>query len=261
MSDKKTDKDSKEAPKSKYEITKLETDKHKIPLRKSMKDGIIPRFPFSMLISGRSGSGKTNTLLNLLTRPEFYGNYFHYTCVFSPTAGAGDDMYDILKLPKENIKNEFSEDDLNQLIESRKKMILDKGIEWVSKNSRVLIILDDIIANTHFLNSPEALKMFALLRHYLCSVIVLTQSYKKIPRSLRLNVNATIIFPATQSEVEILLDEITPAGLKKRDFERVIADATDEQYSFLYINNHAEPGKRIRKNIDNIIDLNKYKLS
>ena len=138
-------------------------------------------------------------------------------------------------------------------------MIEDKGIEWVSKNCRVLIILDDIIANTHFLNSPEALKMFALLRHYLCSVIVLTQSYKKIPRSLRLNVNATIIFPATQSEIEILLDEITPAGIKKRDFERLIADSTEGQYDFLYINNHAEPGKRIRKNIDEIIDLNKYK--
>ena len=87
-----------------YEITKLETAKHNIPLRKSMKDGIIPRFPFSILISGRSGSGKTNVLLNLLTRKEFYGSYFHYTVVFSPTAGAGDDVYDILKLPKENIK-------------------------------------------------------------------------------------------------------------------------------------------------------------
>ena len=44
MSDKKTD-DKKEAPKSKYAITKLETDKHKIPLRPAMKSGIIPRFP------------------------------------------------------------------------------------------------------------------------------------------------------------------------------------------------------------------------
>lgn len=242
-----------------YEIIKLETAKHNIPLRLSMKEGIIPRFPFSILISGRSGSGKTNVLLNLLTRKEFYGNYFHYTVVFSPTAGAGDDMYDILKLPEENIKNEFNEDDLNQLIERRKSLIENKGIEWVAKNSRVLIILDDIIADQHFLNSPQALKMFALLRHYLCSVIVLTQSYKKIPRSLRLNVNATIIFPSTQSEIEILLDEITPSGIKKRDFEKVIAYATEGQYDFLYINNHAEKDKRIRKNINEIIKIEDFK--
>ena len=244
---------------SSYKIEKMETAKHNIPLRKAMKEGIIPRFPFSMLISGRSGSGKTNVLINLLTRKEFYGNYFHYTCVFSPTAGEGDDMYDVLKLPKENIKNEFSEEDLNAIIEKRKELIQRKGIEWVSRNSRVLIVLDDIIANTHFLNSPEALMMFALLRHYLCSVIVLTQSYRKIPRSLRLNVNGTIIFPSTQSEIEILLEEITPSGIKKREFEKVIDYATEGQYDFLYINNHADMDKRIRKNIGEVIDLNKYK--
>ena len=244
---------------SKYKIKAIETAKSKIPLRKAMKDGIIPRFPFSMLISGRSGSGKTCVLMNLLTRKEMYGNYFHYTMVFSPTAGAGDDTYDVLKLPKENFKSDFTEDDLEQIITSRKELIADKGIEWVSKNCRLLIIMDDIIANQSFLNSPSALKAFALLRHYLCSIIVLTQSYKKIPRSLRLNVNGTIIFPSTQSEIEILLDEITPAGIKKREFQKVIDYATDGPYDFLYINNHADRDKRIRKNIDEVINLNDFK--
>lgn len=250
---------SKEGKRNKYAIEKIPTAKHNTPLRPSMKDGTIPRFPFSMLISGRSGSGKTNVLLNLLTKKAFYGNYFHYTIIFSPTACAGDDMYDVLGLPSENIKNDFSEDDLNAIIESRKELIEKKGIDWVTKNCRLLIVLDDIIANTHFLNSPEALKMFALLRHYQCSVIVLTQSYKKIPRSLRLNVNATIIFPSTQSEVDILLDQVTPAGIKKREFEKVIDYATDGPYDFLYINNHAEKDERIRKNIDEVIDLEKFK--
>jgi len=245
--------------KSKYAIEKIETAKHNIPLRQCMKDGTLPRFPFSMLISGRSGSGKTNVLINLLSRKEFYGHYFHYTIVFSPTAGEGDDMYDNLKLPKENIKNEFSEEDLNEIIKHRKELIEKKGIDWVAKNSRMLIILDDVIANTQFLNSQDALKLFALLRHYLCSVIVLTQSYRKIPRSLRLNVNGTIIFPATQSEIEILLDEITPPNMKKREFEQCINHCTQEQYSFLYINNHAERDKRIRRNIDEVIDLDLFK--
>ena len=244
---------------SKFAITKIDTAKSNIPQRACQKSDLLPRFPFSMIISGRSGSGKTNVLLNILTRKEFLKSYFHYTIVFSPTAGDGDDMYDVLKLPPENFKKNFTADDLESLIESRKELIKSKGIEWVAKHSRVLIIMDDIIADRSFLMSPAALKCFALLRHYLCSVIVLTQSYNKIPRALRINCNATIVFPSTQSEVEVLLDEITPAGMSKRQFENVVDYATDDKYTFLYINRHADRKEQIRKNLDEVIDLNKFK--
>ena len=243
-----------------YKIESIPTDKSKVPLRKCMIDGILPKFPFSMMISGRSGSGKTNVLLNILTKDNMYNKYFHYIVVYSPTAGKYDDMYKVLKLPEENFKNDFSAEDLNNLIESRKQLIDKKGIEWVVKNSRVLIILDDVIANRDFLNSPEALKMFALLRHYQVAIIVLMQSYNKLPRALRINSNATIVFPSTQSEVEVLLDEITPSGLTKKQFTKVIEYCTDGRYDFLYINNHAEPDKRIRKNFDEVIDIKKYKV-
>jgi hypothetical protein len=243
-----------------YKIDSIPTDKSKTPLKKCMKDNVLPKFPFSFMISGRSGSGKTNVLLNLLTKEQFYKSYFHYTVVYSPTAGKYDDSYKVLNLPEENFKNDFSPDDLNDLIESRKNLIDMKGIEWVVKNSRVLIILDDVIANRDFLNSPEALKMFALLRHYQVAIIVLMQSYNKLPRALRINANATIVFPSTQSEIEVLLDEITPAGLTKKEFSKVIEHCTSGRYDFLYINNHADPDKRIRKNLDEVVDIKKFKI-
>ena len=111
-----------------FTIKPIETDKSKIPLRACMKNGLLPRFPFSMMISGRSGSGKTNLLMNLLSRREFLQNYFHYIIVYSPTAGEYDDSYKSLGLPKENFKNDFSEEDLERLIESRKALIKKKGI-------------------------------------------------------------------------------------------------------------------------------------
>ena len=244
----------------KYKIEVMDTAKKNIPQRAVSKNGTLPKFPFSMIISGKSGSGKTNLLLNLLTKKEFYNNYFHYILIFSPTIGCGDDMYDVLKLPEENIMNDFNEEHLNNIIEARKALIKEKGIEYVAKNSRMLIIMDDCIASQKgFLQSPSALKMFALLRHYLVSVIILIQSYNKIPRALRINSNATMVFPSTQSEIEVLIDEITPPNFKKRDFEKVIDYATSEQYQFLYINNHAAPDKRIRKNLTEIIDLESFK--
>ena len=242
-----------------YEIEVMDTDKSSIPLRACMKNGVLPKFPSSVCLSGRSGSGKTNLLLNMLTRKEFLKGYYHYILVFSPTAGKYDDSYKVLNLPKENVVEEFTSETFEKLIQSRKDLIDRKGIKWVAKNSRVCIILDDVIANRSFLQGSTALKLFSLLRHYLCSIFILIQSYNKLPRPLRMNCNATYIFPANQSEVEVLLDEVTPAGMHKRDFEKVVDYATAEQYNFLSINNHAPPGQRIRKNLNEVLDLEKFK--
>jgi len=248
-----------EKPKSKYAIEVMETDKSKIPQRQAAKDGVMPKFPFSMMISGSSGSGKTNLLMNIMTRTDLYGKFFHYIIVFSPTAGSTDDMYKALKIPEENFIRDMKSEYITNLIAKRKDRIEAKGIEWVSKNERTCIILDDIIAERSFLESPDALKMFSMLRHYLCSIIVLVQSYNKLPRALRLQSRAVMVFPAQQSEVEILLDEITPSGITKRDFEGVIEYATSERYQFLYINRDAKPGEQIRKNLDDIINMADYR--
>lgn len=242
-----------------YKIEPLETSKSRIPQRACSKNGTLPKFPFSMIISGRSGSGKTVCLLNILTKKQMYGNYFHYILVFSPTAGSEDDTYDALKIPKENFIKNFDPMILERLIESRKSLIKKKGIEWVSRHSRVLIILDDIISNRQFLHSSEALTLFSLLRHYLCSVIILIQSYTKVPRALRIQANSTILFPAQRNEVEIMKDELCPVCLTKKEFQRVIEHCTQGQHDFMYINNHAKQGERIRKNLDSVIKLDDYK--
>jgi len=241
-----------------YEIKPIETEKSKIPLKKCMKDGTIPPAPFSMMISGRSGSGKTNLLINLLTKKELLKDYFHQIIVFSPTAGEFDDTYRELGLKKENFKNDFNSDDLDRLISNRKELISKKGIEFVCKNSRILIIMDDIIANRDFLNSPEALKMFALLRHYQVSIIVLVQSYNKLPRALRINANCLMIFPSILSEVEVIIDEVCPMQLTKKQFKSVIEYCTSGRYDFLYINNKAPIKERIRKNLGEILNLDNF---
>ena len=242
-----------------YKIEPIDTEKSKIPLRKCMKDGVIAKFPSSTVFSGRSGSGKSCLLMNMLTNKNLLKNYFHYVIVFSPTAGKYDDTYAVLKLPEENFIPDFGKEELEALIQQRKSLIDEKGIAWVAKHSRMCIILDDVVANRAFLQSQTALKLFCLLRHYLCSIFILVQSYTKLPRALRLNCNSTYVFPASQSEVEVLLDEVTPSGMRKRDFEKVISYCTDDAYSFLAINNHAKKGQQIRKNLDEVVDLDRFK--
>jgi chloramphenicol 3-O-phosphotransferase len=237
----------------KYKITPIDTDKNEIPQRKCAKDGVMPRYPFSMMLSGSSGSGKTVLAMNILTKKELYGKYFHYIIVFSPTAGDFDDTYKCLGLPEENFISKFDGAMLDKIIECRKKLISEHGIPWVAKNSRMLIIMDDCIADRQFLESPDALKMFALLRHYLVSVIVMIQSYRKLPKALRLNCNAVAVFPALRAEIDVIKEECCPANYSKKEFEGVLQYCMSDKHSFFYINRHAESDKRIRKNLDEII--------
>lgn len=241
-----------------YDIKPIETSKSTIPQRASTKKGITPRHSFSWIISGASGSGKTQLLLNVLTRKDLLGDYFHCIIIFSPTAGELDDTYNALKLPEENFIKTFDVDILQTILDNRKKTITDKGIEWTGKNSRVLLIFDDMIAEKNFLNSQETLMMFTLLRHYLCSVVICSQSFKKIPRSIRINANWLCIFPSLESEIQIMLDEICPSGITKKDFRKIIDYCTSGKYDFMNIQNHADPKERIRKNLSEIIDIKKY---
>ena len=243
-----------------WKIRVTDTAKKSIPLRKCQKDGLIPKFPFSWVLCGRSGSGKTNLLMNILTRQNMLKHYFHYILVFSPTSASGvDDSYKGLGLPKENFVEKFGEEDLQNIIDAQKNLIKQKGISWVGKNSRVCIILDDVVANRQMLHSPSALKLFCLLRHYLVSVIIMIQSYTKLPRALRLNANATCLFPSSQSEIEITKEEIRSPGLTRNEWQNLVEYAISDDFSFLYINNHAKKGEQVRKNLDEIIDINAFK--
>ena len=136
----------KDMKQGKFKIDVLDTAKSGIPQRNCAKQEIMPKFPFSMMISGRSGSGKTNAMLNILTRRELYGNYFHTILIFSPTAGSYDDTYKALKIPEENFIREFTGDLLEDIISARKKLIDEIGIEGVARKNRVCLILDDVIA-------------------------------------------------------------------------------------------------------------------
>lgn len=251
--------DDKPASSSKYDIKKLDTAKNDLPMTTGMKEGVISRYPSSTLISGASGSGKTQLLLNILTNKQLCGGFYHTIVIFSPTAGQEDDTYKILKVPEENFIKDFTRDQLDAIINMRRSMIKARGIEWTAQHCRMAIILDDIIANRSFLESPECLKCFALLRHYLVSIYVLIQSFNKVPRAIRLNCNNVFVFPSTESEIEVLIKEIRPAGMSKKDFRRLIEYCTEKKYDFMAINRHADTGQQIRKRLTQIVNMADFK--
>ena len=240
------------------------TNKHKIKQRPFMKADIIPRHSSSVIFNGRSGSGKSNLLINLLSRPEFYGRtkpddeksgYFDLIFLFSPTADGGDDLVRFLKIPEKRVFTNLDTRILDNILQTQKDLISTKGIV---KSPKILIIFDDIQSNSgKFMNSPSFLKCFIQARHLNVSTFLCSQSWTKTPRACRLQANNIFFFPSSGSEVELLVKEFCPPHRTKKDFQAIVEKATGEQYQFLHLNMRQPPEKRFRKNLDTILKIKK----
>jgi hypothetical protein len=231
------------------------TDKTNLPQTQFMRDGIINKFPSMLLNVGRSGSGKSTVICYLLRNKNFIGNFFDKVFLFSPTADV-DDLTKILKIPKDRQFTKPSEEQLNSILEEQKHLIEKKGIKNTAKNSKVLLIFDDIVSNPKFLKSDAMIKLATMGRHYLISSIINTQSYTKIPRAIRLQANSMILFPSNQNEVKLIAYDQCPPNHRKKDFLKLIEHATSGKHDFLFANYFLPANERFRKNFDTILNIN-----
>ena len=237
----------------------LATSKSRIKINPYMEADIIPRHPASILFCGKSGSGKTMTLVNMLKDRNMYGGYFDIIFLFSETASfGGDDIYKkhlgrelpskrMFQPDKEGLKK------INKIVELQKDIIEKQGIE---KSPKILIIFDDVAHAKELLKSQEYLLLHIANRHLNISTFSLVQSYTKMPRACRCQVSAIMFFHGcTGTEKERLSEEHTPAGFNHKRFLPIIDHAIADKYSFLFINKFAPNKIRHRKGLHEILEL------
>lgn len=228
-------------------IIPYQIDKNDQKLPQLMREDVIPRHPFRMLNSGASGSGKSMLVLNLLQRKNFMKDFFDEIFLFSPTA-RGDQIQQLLDLSEDNICDELNDSGIEQLdyvFEKQNELVEEMGY---LNSPKVLIIFDDVISSPRFMNSNTFKRCFIQGRHINLSVIINTQKYHAIPRTMRLNCTDVAFFPSSQSEVARIAEEFTPPSKTVKQFTVLVNYATAEPYNFLYINTRAK--RKYRKNLD-----------
>ena len=237
-------------------IKEISTSKNKVKVSEYQKNHVIPKHPFRAILSGRSGSGKSNLLINLLTNKKFYKNFFDIIFLISPTAGKLDDSYIALEESKQKSKiaiiNELDCDTIEEIMDINKGLIEEDGVD---KAPRILMCYDDVISNTKFMNSRPFIHSFVASRHYNASVIICTQRFNSVPRVCRLQANAIFYFKGTGSELETLSKEFCPSGYRWKEFASVIDHATAEKYAFLFINGQADEKHQYRIGLHSIMEL------
>lgn len=229
-------------------IDQPEEDKIEQPLAVTM--GLVPKHPFRWYIVGASGSGKTNLLMNVLSKDVFYKGFFDSTIVISPIAGAVDKSYKTLELDEYHYY-EPEEGILERIRDAHMEDVETKG---KANTSKTLVIFDDVAHETKFLNSRIFLQFAVMSRHWNVSVVILSQAYHRVPKPVRLQFNALAFFKGSNREMEVLNDDFCPAGMNKRDFYEMINYATDKPFSFLMVDLQIPLGEgRYRKNLEGVI--------
>jgi len=242
-----------------YKIEPVKTAKDQIKSPPLAEQGVIPKLNTSTVIVGKSGSGKTVLLANLITDPKFYGGgkYFDKIFLISPT-GCSDDVQKSLKIPPSLIFTNLKEavQALKKIEEYQEKQIQEKG---AANAPKFCVICDDCIGDNKFMASTEFINLFIKARHYNITVFFLSQHFKRLPKICRLQASHLYFFAISNTEAEALAEEFAPPGMAKKSFMRLIDDVLNEPYQFLSISMKHGWSERFRRGLAMVIDLEEYK--
>ena len=191
----------------------------------------IPDHPYITLIIGVSGSGKTNTLLNLIN------NQPHTNKIYLYVKDPYEDKYQFLINKRENIGLKNLNDPKAFIEYSNDMQDVYKNINNynLNKENKILIVFDDMIAdmiNNNKLNSITT-ELFIRGRKLNISLVFITQSYFKVSKDVRLNTTHFLIMkiPNKRELQQIAINHSPDIDFK--DLVKIYKKCTDDPYSFL----------------------------
>jgi hypothetical protein len=227
-------------------LTKLLTPLDK---QKDDTDDIFPKKPFNFGMVASKGQGKTTLLLNLLSK-KGSPLYKRYDMIFliSPTATKDDKMKELVEDIGDQFYDDMSPEVLNEILERIQQYKEEKK----KKSPEFLIIYDDCI---HMLkqknNNKKLSEIFTQNRHHKLSNFILVQKWTGyLPTIIRSNLDCLAIWKTqNRKEEQSLIEEI---GGHPEELKIIYDIATDEPYSFLYINQYVPNRTRYYKRFDKI---------
>jgi hypothetical protein len=119
-----------------------------------------------------------------------------------------------------------------------KKMTKINADTSVKDRKNILLILDDVMADTNFANSPALKKIYLRGRHCGIGVIATCQYLYNLPPVCRNNCDWCIVGQMNRQSVMLLSDEYLSGDLDKSGFFKLYNRSTKD-YNFLVINNNS----------------------
>ena len=190
--------------------------------------------PNSMIcIIGGSGAGKTNSILNWLSRCS---DKFYEIIIFNANS-TNEPLYNLLKEKIPEIQ-EYS--DVNELPDL-------KTFEDDKKHEKLLIV-DDFI-NLPKKDMKKILDYLIAGRKSSFTVICQSQNYTSIPKTIVRNIHYFLLFRLNDNvSINNIIRNHNTDNVDKDTLKKIYQDATSEPLNFFMLDLRGKPETRLRKN-------------
>jgi hypothetical protein len=206
------------------------------------KDLLLENVPLKKFLKSLEDKKKKNQIVQSIEEPTGLEGFVNQKEFFSP------------KIQEEHFYTDYSDNALSDIIDEQNNVILMLKKHGKPKHlaNRILIIFDDLVGSSLFAGSKGAYftGFNTRHRHSSISMMMVTQGYKEIPKTIRSNWTAIIVFKiGNQKEVEVIYEEFN-LGMNYKDWLEVYRYCTKEPHGFIYMNVYKEEGKQLMKNFD-----------
>ena len=193
----------------------------------------IPDHPYRILIIGGSGSGKTNTLLNLINEQRDIDKIYLYAKDLS------EPKYEYLIKNRENVGIKHVNDSKAFIECSNTVYDIYGNIDNYNptRKRKILIVFDDMIADIMTNKKFQAIlkELFIRCRKINISLVFITQSYFSVPKDVRLNSTHYLIMRINNKKELQNIAIKHSAETDYKDFMKIYRECTREPYNFLTI--------------------------
>ena len=209
----------------------------------------IPDHPYRILIIGGSGSGKTNTLLNLINEQKDIDKIYLYA------KDLNESKYELLIKNRENsgIKHVNDSNAFIECSNTMEEVYENIGNYNPKRKRKILIVFDDMIADIMTNKKFQSLikELFIRCRKINISLVFITQSYFSVPKDVRLNSTHYLIMKINNRRELQNIAINHSADIDYKDFMKIYRECTKEPYSFLTIDTTLPSSNslRFRKNL------------
>lgn len=160
-------------------------------------------------------------------------------------------------IPEECFFSDYDADTLQTVMDEQMAIVklLKKHGQSKHMANRLLVIFDDLVGSTLFSNARG--NPFKMLntnhRHYSASLLMVSQAYKEIPKTVRTNFSCLVVFEIpSEKEIEVIFEE-NSLYMKRDEWMEMYEHAVQGDHDFLFINYQKSKRLRAMKNFEKIL--------